>query len=243
MFIDFDAVVVPKKITPCPIAEAVIELRFESTVPLDAIFGMIYSKVNKQFSKSTPLPIVQLPEMVRSNEAALKFLPYYQCFGSDDFLLQIGGRVISLHSRSNYCGWPAFSEKIREIVSVLTELNIIEKYLRVGARYINNFPENIFSNINLSIQMNSVPVVDYQTNLLLQIPYKKFLNSLRLNTQADLQTTEGNRKVSIIDIDTATEECAGDVLSIINEAHETEKKLFFGLLKNSYVANNFTVKY
>jgi len=34
----------PKSIETCPIIEAIFEIRFESTVPGDAIFGIIYNE-------------------------------------------------------------------------------------------------------------------------------------------------------------------------------------------------------
>ena len=33
----------PEKINPCPILEAIVEIRFDSKVPHEAIFGIIYA--------------------------------------------------------------------------------------------------------------------------------------------------------------------------------------------------------
>jgi uncharacterized protein (TIGR04255 family) len=35
----------PIKITPCPIVEAIIEIRFTTMLPSEAIFGIIYNAV------------------------------------------------------------------------------------------------------------------------------------------------------------------------------------------------------
>ena len=45
---------IPKKITPCPILEAIVEIRFEPEEPDDAIFGIIYNKFKKRFPKLCP---------------------------------------------------------------------------------------------------------------------------------------------------------------------------------------------
>jgi len=41
----------PVSINPCPIAEAIFEVRFETTYPGDAIFGIIYNPFKDEFPK------------------------------------------------------------------------------------------------------------------------------------------------------------------------------------------------
>lgn len=63
----------PKKISPCPIVEASVEIRFTSEVLPDAIFGIIYQAFKDEFSsKPEKLPILQLPEQIRSMDRNLK---------------------------------------------------------------------------------------------------------------------------------------------------------------------------
>jgi len=57
---------IPKKIDPCPIVEAIVEIRFDSNLPGDAIFGVIYNQFKEDYPKFTKLPILQLPEAIRS---------------------------------------------------------------------------------------------------------------------------------------------------------------------------------
>ena len=35
---------IPKRINPCPIIEAIVEIRFEANIPPDAVFGVIYNE-------------------------------------------------------------------------------------------------------------------------------------------------------------------------------------------------------
>lgn len=54
---------IPKKITPDPISESVVELRFKTNLPADAVFGMLYKKLNEMFPDSyESLSILQLHE-------------------------------------------------------------------------------------------------------------------------------------------------------------------------------------
>ncbi len=50
MKINLDAVKLPKKISPCPILEGIVEFRFESPFPDDAIFGIMYKEFKSDFS-------------------------------------------------------------------------------------------------------------------------------------------------------------------------------------------------
>lgn len=68
----------PTKITPDPIIDAVVEFRFESEIPPDAILGMLFSVVRNEFSNFKKLPIAKIPEEIRRNDPQLKFAPFYQ---------------------------------------------------------------------------------------------------------------------------------------------------------------------
>ena len=103
----------PKKITPCPIAEAIVEIRFDSNpdIPADAIWGIIYNSFKEEYSFKSieKLPILQIPEPVRLNDPALIYKPNYK-LSNEKFIFQIGPKVISLASAPNYIGWRIFSE-------------------------------------------------------------------------------------------------------------------------------------
>ena len=68
---------IPKKITPCPILEAIVEIRFEPEEPDDAIFGIIYNQFKKSFPEIEKLPILQIPDQFRSKDPNLIYKPHY----------------------------------------------------------------------------------------------------------------------------------------------------------------------
>ena len=68
----------PKSISPCPIREAIAEVRFESNVPADAVFGIVYQALQKDFPKSEALPIVALPTLIRDATTDFVFQPHYR---------------------------------------------------------------------------------------------------------------------------------------------------------------------
>ena len=62
----------PISIDPCPIIEAIFEIRFESSFPGDAIFGIIYNCFKDEYQTVEQLPILQLPAAVRTQDPALQ---------------------------------------------------------------------------------------------------------------------------------------------------------------------------
>ena len=88
----------PKKISPCPILEAIIEIRFSTTLPEDAseaFFGLVYQEISDEYPGIERLPILQLPEAVRNMDDSLKYQPYYRLKG-DKFLINLSPRVFGL---------------------------------------------------------------------------------------------------------------------------------------------------
>ena len=98
--------ILPKGIDPCPIKEAIIEIRFESVLPPDAVFGVVYNELKDIYKTPEPLPIMQLPASVRDQDKNLHFQPYYR-IKRDNFLLQIGPQMLSL-AVTAYSTWVEF---------------------------------------------------------------------------------------------------------------------------------------
>ena len=69
---------IPTKITPCPIVEVIVELRFEADLPDEAVFGVIYSSFRNETGEIEKLPILQLPEALRSTDPNLIYKPHYR---------------------------------------------------------------------------------------------------------------------------------------------------------------------
>jgi uncharacterized protein (TIGR04255 family) len=231
----------PKKISPCPIVEAIVELRFSSAVLPDAVFGIIYQVFKDEFPREPEkLPILQLPEPVRSMDPGLQYQPYYK-LTSGNLIFQIGPRVISLSNVKDYMGWETFSKRIKEVFSKVERLKIIKSVERLGIRYINFFKLDIFSSINLRILMNDNPLNTLRTTLKAEIQDNDFINILQVANAA--QATIENQVItgSVIDIDTVSKDI-GDTFftemeNLLEKGHNIEKNLFFSLLKKEFLSS------
>jgi uncharacterized protein (TIGR04255 family) len=230
---------IPRKITPCPIAEAIIELRFNSEFPSEAVFGILYGKLKNDYEKTVEtLPILQLPSAIRNQDLHLRFQPYYKLH-SGDFILQIGPKVISLASTREYVGWSEFSQRINTTIESISELGVIKQVLRLALRYINFFDFDIYDNIRLRLMMGEKPFITNSTALKSILKTEKFISTLQITNEANIEVNKTKKRGSVIDIDTSIERASGisltEIASLLDEGHFEEKKLFFSLLKDEYL--------
>ena len=233
---------IPNKITPCPILEAIVEIRFDPESPDDAIFGIIYNQFKESFPKTEKLPILQIPDQIRSRDPNLIYKPHYKLI-KENFVVQVGPRIFSLVNIKGYSGWDKFSQEIKEVFELLSKLQVIKEIKRLGLRYVNLFENlNIYEKSNLKLALKDEAIVEYPINLTARIPSNEFVNQLVMVNHANVAVDNVTYAGSLIDIDTNLEpfpESAKtnlyEFMDIIERAHEEEKKLFFSLLEEDYL--------
>lgn len=231
---------IPKKITPCNISNSICELRFNSSIPGDAIFGIIYTAFREEFSVVEKLPILELPASVREHDPALEFVGQYR-IKSEKFLIQIGPKMVSLSVVGDYVGWLVFKEKLVEIFNKIESLGVYsyDQVTRLGLRYINIYPEmDILKNSRVTLKLDEDDLLNNSINLFVEIPSDKATMQLRVVNSASM-TTNDNKVISgsIIDIDVALDPRDFDSYEQMTEyAHDAEKKLFFSTLSKEYIS-------
>lgn len=235
MTYDWNKISVPIELSVCPIEEAVLELRYETDTPREAVFGILYSTISDIYPTIKKLPIMELPDAIRANDPAFSEQPHYQVYKDDKFSVMIGPKVISLISKKPYAGWTEFSGRIRDLVARIETAKVVKKYSRLGLRYINQFDVNIFKNINLSVGMNGHVFGEDNSAVRLSISIDGFSNNLRIsNTRVSADNAVSGPK-SVIDIDTILRGEINGVVETIEKAHQSEKKLFFSLLTPEFI--------
>lgn len=227
----------PLTIDPCPIIEAIFEIRFDSSLPGDAIFGVVYNQFKDEFQDVEQLPVLQLPAAIRAQDPNLKYTPHYK-IKKDNFIIQIGPNVFSLTNLKEYCGWDIFSKKITETYQKLTDLEVIREQSRTALRYINILPDvNIFACSNLDIQLNEEKLGGRQINFTAEIPHSHGISNLKVINFAEAIFNNKAIKGSVIDIDTQVNiEEFKTFTEAIECAHIAEKELFFNLLEYDFLS-------
>lgn len=230
---------IPKKITPCPIAEAIFEIRFDSVMPGDAIFGTFYKEFKDEFTEFTKLPILQLPEVVRSRDQNLIHSPHYK-LKKDNFLLQIGPKVFSLVNLKEYSGWDTFSQKILDTVGKINETGAVNQLTRVGLRYVNFFENlDIYDKTNLKLMLSEEPLEASKIDLTAEVQTEKCVSRVKIANNATIGIEGKITNGSIIDIDVVYKNNKDNIFenlrNVLETTHADEKFLFFSLLEAEYI--------
>jgi uncharacterized protein (TIGR04255 family) len=237
----------PISIDPCPIEESILEIRYSSDIPNDARFGMLYGAIGKLFeSKLTALPILQIPEPIRSQDPSLKYKAHHQ-LQSKNYLLGIGPDVLTFSARRPYTGWNNWSEFFFPILKNAFETDVISKIERVGLRYINVFDDSILKNIKCEININNIILAEESTNLRTEIIDDDFTLVLQIGNSVSMMKENQLINCSAIDIDVLhniknTDAFLANYEEVINTAHIKEKNLFFSLLNEPFL-NKFNPNY
>jgi uncharacterized protein (TIGR04255 family) len=230
----------PKQITPCPINQAVVGIRFNSSLPPDAVFGVVYNKLKDLYKSAEQLPILQIPEAVRNNDNSLLYQPHYK-LTREHFAFQVGPKVISLAiTDQKYTTWESFYEEIQNVFEKIKEIDFISDVVRAGLRYINFFADDIWKNININVKVIENEIAGEEIFLRTVLPREEYKVMLQTGNQLNLE--ENNQivgRASIIDIDTSIEgeniNFFEDMNSILGKAHSIQKEIFFGLLKEDFL--------
>ena len=230
----------PIKIDPCPIVEAVFELRFASAQPWATMPGLLYAQIRERYADQKQLPLAQVPDEIRRKEPALTNLPLMQ-FLSSKFLVQLGPRVVSLVTKPNeYPGWTAIETELRWVLDRVAKAGIVSEGERLGVRYIDFFPSNVFPNLHLELRVGGTPLSDEERQITTVFRRETLTIRLLVTNSAIVGNAGGEpRRGSVLDIDAwfgpLDFDAFTDGLQRFDEAHLAIKRLFFGLLRADYL--------
>ena len=241
----------PTKLQPIPIVSAVVELKFSSIVPSEAVFGMLYAKLSDTFPNITKLPILQMPLEIREKEPNLMYLPNYELYNDDNIIkISIGPKVLAVifnKHENEYPGWTLYLQKeVQNIFKKAFETGIIGDIHRIGIRYTDFFEDNIFEHINLSVKQETNNIAkNEKIQLTRQVCEGLFIHQINISNNAGLKIFDEQIATgSIIDIDTyiehpSREDFHSNYVRIIQDAHELNKEHFFKMLDEEYINGKY----
>jgi uncharacterized protein (TIGR04255 family) len=229
----------PIKIDPCPIAEAILEIRFVTSESWPTLPGLLFGRIRERYPEQKGLPLAELPEEIRRHQPAFAYQPLIQFLGRD-FLIQFGPRVVSLVTKSKeYPGWAALEKEMTWLVSELQQTGFVSEGERLGVRYINFFTFDIFEKLVLEVSTSKKRLAGELsvTSVLTRPP---LTSRLLVANSAILGTGDSARLGSVLDVDVWLGSLDFDLfqngLAKFGEAHHFEKQIFFGLLKPDFLA-------
>jgi uncharacterized protein (TIGR04255 family) len=238
---------IPKRIIPCPIANATVEFRFLTEWNVERLRDEVYSRIKDQYASPEALPIVQLPPEIlqQDQDNVLRYQPYYKFTGQSLTLtLQVGPRMVSVSNSTPYLGWAAFYLHCLEAWDVVYQLGIVQEIERLGLRYMNIFEDiDIFSKIHVSpaLTMEQPEFMQGASYIRTFLRREAFGCLLQVSNELmEVQPTEvrQQRRASLIDLDVSLEKAyvqRDTIAQTLESAHTIEKKLFFGLLQPEFL--------
>lgn len=232
---------IPRRISPAPLIDSVVEIRFQPAVPTDAVFGLTYHQVKKDFPLIQKLPILQLPDEIRNSDPNLIYKPYYK-MESPPYILQIGPRVLAFSAEAPYPGWDQFAQQTSAIIGPIYGTGIIQSVSRVALRNINFFDHNVFDYIALSVRMHTEPLSSPNTFIRTELISDQTISTIQVTNRATITHGANKPRVgSILDIETSnlpTHKIGTgyeDFSNILSECHAVTRRLFFSLLTPSFL--------
>lgn len=228
----------PARISPCPILEAVMEIRFVTGEEWALLPGLLYTQIKERYPKSEKLALAQMPEEFLRNDPLLSYSPRMRFIG-EGFVIQFGPRVVSLLTRGDYPGWRRIKEELCWLLERLEVAGFIYEGERLGMRYIDFFEEDIFSRLVLDVRSDGQAVSGVEMNFATVFRRGDLTARLLLNNGA--MVTRGNEVVSgsILDLDVWMEasgfDLFGNAAERFEDAHRCNKEIFFGLLNADFV--------
>jgi uncharacterized protein (TIGR04255 family) len=231
----------PIKIEPCPIVEAILEIRFVTSESWATLPGLLFARIRERYPEQKNLPLAQLPEEMRRHESAFTYQPLIQFLSPGDFLIQFGPRVVSLVAKSKeYPGWPAFEKEMTWLIAELKKLGFVSEGERLGVRYINFFTFDIFEKLVLEVSTGKKRLTAGECSVTTVLTRPPFTSRLLVSNGAILDTGAGARPGSVLDVDVWLGPVDFDLfqngVAKFAEAHHFEKQIFFGLLKPDFLA-------
>lgn len=236
----------PVLIDPCPIVDATVEVRFEAAVPDAVVIGLAYQALVKVFPKVSQIQSLPVPDEIRKLNPALMYLPQFR-FESEDFVALLGPNMFVVGVNGPYTRWSLVSKAFGETLDRFRETNVIRVPQRFGLKYINFFPGNVLSRLNVRLAVVDAEMIGEGTFITTTVPSSPFKIQLQVVTDAKIQSNnpklfiDPNVPGTILSLDSYKDQIAleTDFLEKIRDnlelAHTKEKELFFRLLKEEFL--------
>jgi len=233
----------PVSIEPCPIVDATAELRFEPAVPSAVAVGLAYERLVKKFPRVSPLQIIPFPDEFHKINPALAHQAQFR-FESDEYVALLGPTMFAVGVNGPYTKWPRISPNLQEAFDLIRETKIVGVPIRFGFKYMNFFPGNALSNLNVTFNVADTEIAEEGTLLQTQVLCQPFKILLQIITGAQITSrvlpVDPNTRGTLLSLDCFKEQSfEADFLEKISEnlelAHNKEKELFFRLLKDEFI--------
>ncbi len=238
--------ILPKKITPDCILEAVIELKYEATVPNEILLGLIFDSFDMTYYY-TNLPLaVNQPSQSAKRTVLLPVKSNEHIIYNDKISIRLASNAIIFSCLNQYIGWDDFFPEIEKALHSIMKITYITKWTRVGLRYLTEYENKDLKDCTkFKYEFGLSEIMSNHILFRSEFNYNgsKIVLNLSNNLPVFKPTIDRNTMemiaVSRIDIDVINSELkikeVLELLPIIEDAHIKEKEIFFSIVNKEFL--------
>lgn len=234
---------VPSKLTRDAILEAVFEVRFSSNRnDLSSILpGLLYGELSELFPSAEQLPLSNMPPEMLNLNPALAYQPTHALKGKN-ITLRFGQKSAVLSVARPYMGWQEFKKLILKCVHALGKTSFVQTVERCSLKYTNLLSEGRnaqdLRQLDISVRLGQFDIANSNTLIRSEFIYRGLTNIVQIVSGATLtligSTDPKPYQGVVLDIDTIKNgplnNFQTELSDVLDEIHNTEKAVFFGLL-------------
>lgn len=235
----------PKKIYPDNIKDSIVEIRYTPKLPFEIALGFFFQALDDtyMFANRQVLPFT-LPDG-RNLEISQGSV---SLFHNENIKFEIRANSIVFNCIADYKGWEIYEAQIKKTLMQLLASDMIVSVDRIGVRYISEYPNEElfnFTKFKFTFGFPDIKSNSYNFRCDFELHGKQVALNLNNNSNVSPQITNMQNidlsKISSIDVDIiADNKCNHDIdslMAIVNECHDLEKDIFFGMLDEKYFDN------
>lgn len=236
---------IPKKISPDRIKDSIVEFRYISKIPFEVAVGIFYNSLDETYSYTNrPIGRQQPQGLPEGLELQIGNRPL---FYNDKIKIELQPNSIIFNCLSEYISWDLYKIEIDKALSQLNSTSVIEKFNRVGIRYISEYPNTDLKDcvkFSFTFGMPEIISKTYRFNCEFKQDNLRIILNLNSNLPVINSFNSANNlsitPVSNIDIDVIMENIEeltySSLMQRIDAAHLKQKEIFFSLLKEDFLS-------
>ena len=228
------------KITPDYLKDTIVEIRYQGALPFSLLRGIFYQELFEDYrllSSLQPIGTIQLGPKQQVQLGHLEVLD----FASEDIKFQLADGRIVFNSMGDYQGWKQYFPKIKAVLSRLISTDKVDRFQRIGIRYISEFPDmEILPKVKVKLEGGFTNAEPFNTTIRSEYQIDGRRAVVNIANKVKKQTPEKQEGIfSILDIDVigqpSSDLHADGLFAEIDQLHAIEKQIFQDLLEPSFL--------
>lgn len=224
----------PLRISPCPIVQASIEVRFQTDMQPESVPGVIYAAVKERFPEQARLPGVSIPGSARTNVQHMRYIPVL-AMNSDELSIYASPKSFSLNMKtSEYPGWQKYREALTWVLGRIRESGLLKIPEKMSLRYVDFFEtRNLAECLRMELRIGGQNTVDFPLQVKSHLRRKEFICIVSVSTDAILQppAPAQPKPGCLLDISMnftiPPHQFWAHALDNFERAHQVQKEVFF----------------